>query len=78
MANVGCNRTRRGFCLSCHHKRVSNVAVRNAKQAKARIAAIPQPDPPSMHSWFADSLATAPPLAAMGCLLHPFCNYFTY
>jgi hypothetical protein len=52
--------------------------VRNAKQAKARIAAIPQPDPPSMHSWFADSLATAPPLAAMGCLLHPFCNYFTY
>jgi hypothetical protein len=31
--------------------------MRNAKQTKVRIAAIPQPDPPSMRSQFADFLA---------------------
>jgi hypothetical protein len=59
MTSAGCNRTRRDFFLSCHHKSASTVAVRSAKRTKLRIAAIAQPTLHSVRSQFADFLAAA-------------------
>jgi hypothetical protein len=77
MANVGCNRTRRDFFLSRHHKSASTVAVRSAKQTQARIAAIPQPALLSVHSQFAGFLVEPRRLSRRAASFLPFCNYFT-